>query len=110
MASKSVPIAVRRANRKLAEDLTTWRKLKGLTQAQVADRAGVSRSALARLEGGEGGVTLESLLRVLRALGVLDTLTKALDPYESDVGRLRWGEELPQRIRPTRLSGGDDDA
>ena len=108
MPSKTVPIAVRRANGRLAEDLVTWRKLRGLTQAQLADRSGISRATLARLEGGEGGVTLESLLRVLRSLGTLDTLLKALDPYESDVGRLRAGEELPRRIRPTRLSGGGD--
>jgi transcriptional regulator with XRE-family HTH domain len=108
MPSKTVPAAVRRANRRLAEDLVTWRKLRGLTQAQLADRSGISRATLARLEGGEGGVTLESLLRVLRSLGTLDTLLKALDPYESDVGRLRSGEELPRRIRPTRLTGGDD--
>lgn len=108
MPSKPVPVAIRRANRRLAEDLVTWRKLRGLTQAQLADRSGISRATLARLEGGEGGVTLETLLRVLRSLGILDTLLKALDPYESDVGRLRSGEELPRRIRPTRLTGGDD--
>jgi transcriptional regulator with XRE-family HTH domain len=108
MPSKPVPVPVRRANRRLAEDLVTWRKLRGLTQAQLADRSGISRATLARLEGGEGGVNLESLLRVVRSLGVLDTLLKALDPYESDVGRLRSGEELPRRIRPTRLTGGDD--
>ena len=26
---------------------------------------------------------------------------RALDPYESDVGRLRSDEELPQRVRPS---------
>jgi len=88
--------------------MTTWRKLRGLTQAQLADRSGVSRATVARLESGDGGIALESLLRVLRALGIMDNLTKALDPYESDVGRLRSGEELPRRIRPSRLIGRDD--
>ena len=105
---KRVPPAIRRTNRRLAEDLTAWRKLRGLTQAQLADRSGISRATLARLESGDGGITLESLLRVLRALGILDNLTKALDPYESDVGRLRSGEELPQRVRPSGLIGKDD--
>jgi transcriptional regulator with XRE-family HTH domain len=106
--AKSVPPAVRRTNRRLAEDLVVWRKLRGLTQAQLADRAGVGRATLARLESGEGGATLESLLRVLRSLGILDSLSKALDPYESDVGRLRSGEELPQRVRSSRLIGKAD--
>ena len=42
---------------------------------------------------------MENLLRVARALGVLDLLTKALDPYATDVGRLRADEELPTRVR-----------
>lgn len=103
-AAKPLPAAIRRANRQLAGDLKTWRKLRGLTQAQLADRAGISRAALSRLEHGGEGVSLESFLRVLRALGVLDALTRALDPYESDVGRLRSGEELPARVRRSELT------
>ena len=47
-------------------DLTVWRKLRHLTAEQVADRAGVSRSTVLRLEGGQGA-SLENLLRVARA-------------------------------------------
>ncbi len=92
------PVAVMRALDGLGRDLTTWRKLRHLTAEQVADRAGVSRSTVLRLEGGQGA-SLENLLRVARALGVLDLLTKALDPYATDVGRLRADEELPTRVR-----------
>lgn len=109
VAHRPPPAAVRRANRRLAEDLTTWRKLRGLTQAQLADRAGISRAALSRLErAGESGVSLETVLRVLRALGILDSLTSALDPFESDIGRLRSGEELPRRVRTADLTGDGD--
>ena len=45
------------------------------------------------------GANLEALLRVARALGVLDDITQALDPYRSDVGRQRADEQLPQRVR-----------
>jgi transcriptional regulator with XRE-family HTH domain len=102
--SRRLPPAVRRANRTLADDIAAWRKLKGLTQVQLADRAGVGTATLARLEQGEGGASVENLLKVLRALGVLDTVLKALDPYESDVGRLRASQTLPQRVRPRRLA------
>jgi transcriptional regulator with XRE-family HTH domain len=88
----------------VAEDLRSWRKLRGLTQAQLADRSGVSLATVARLESGEGNVRLESLLRILRALGLVDSLTKALDPYESDIGRMKSEEGLPQRIRPARMT------
>ncbi len=103
-----LPLPVRRALNHLADDLTTWRKLRGLTQAQLADRAGVSRDTLIRVEHGDGGVSVGNMLLVLRALGILESLPKALDPYESDVGRLRSDERLPQRVRPRPLTGHDD--
>ncbi|HVD39551.1 MAG TPA: helix-turn-helix transcriptional regulator [Solirubrobacterales bacterium] len=106
---KRTPPQLRRALRSLGEDLTAWRKLRGLTQAQLADRSDVARTTLIRLEDGDGGVSTENLLRVLRGLGVLDELTAALDPYESDVGRLRSGQRLPERVRPRSLREGSDE-
>jgi len=102
---RSVPLSVRRSLRRVTDDLSAWRKLRGLTQVQLADRSGVHRDTISRLERGDGGVSLENVLRVLRGLGLLETLTQSLDPYESDVGRLRADEQLPQRVRPRRLSG-----
>jgi transcriptional regulator with XRE-family HTH domain len=90
--------------RQVADGVRGWRKLRGLTQAQLADRAGVTRGTLSRLEQGDGGVSVENLLRVLRALGILDAVPEALDPYETDVGRLRADEQLPQRVRPRKLT------
>jgi transcriptional regulator with XRE-family HTH domain len=98
------PRAVLRALDDTGSSLAAWRRLRGLTQAQLADRAGVGRNTVLRLEKGDGGVSTENLLRVLRALGILDELPRALDPYESDVGRLRADEQLPRRVRPRRLS------
>ncbi len=99
------PPPIRRALSDVADSIAGWRKLRGLTQAQLADRAGVDRKTVMRLEQGNGGVSTENLLRVLRALGILDALPHALDPYESDVGRLRADEQLPRRVRPRRLTG-----
>lgn len=106
--SRPLPVAVRRTLREVADHVATWRKLRGLTQAQVAERADVSRDTVVRLEHGEGGVSVENLLRVLRALGILDGLSPALDPYETDLGRLRSSQRLPQRVRPRSLLGPDD--
>ena len=92
------PAAVTRALCGLGDDLGTWRRLRQLTAAQVADRAGVSRHTVMRLEKGEGA-SLETVLRVARALGMLDAIAASLDPYATDVGRLRADEALPQRVR-----------
>ena len=101
MALTKTPTAVASGQRRIGEQLATWRKLRQLTAAQVADRAGISRYTVMRLENGEGA-TVENLLRVARALGVLDTLVTALDPYATDLGRLRSQESLPERVRPPR--------
>jgi transcriptional regulator with XRE-family HTH domain len=106
--NKRIPPQLGRALRSLGEDLTAWRKLRGLTQAQLADRSDVARTTLIRLEDGDGGVSTENFLRVLRGLGVLDDFTAALDPYESDVGRLRSGQRLPERVRPRAMREDSD--
>lgn len=88
-----------RAAVQIGEHLTTWRKLLGLTAEQVADRAGISRTTLRRLEAGKTGVSFETVLDVARSLGQLDRLVEALDPYETDLGRARAHLQLPQRVR-----------
>jgi transcriptional regulator with XRE-family HTH domain len=102
VAAKSphvTPLPVRRALRVLGEHVSAWRKLNQLTAAQVAERANISRDTLRAIEQGSGTVSTENLLRVLRILGIMDELVKAADPYETDVGRLRMDETLPQRVR-----------
>ncbi|GGK51274.1 helix-turn-helix domain-containing protein [Nocardia camponoti] len=90
---------VNRAARELGEHITTWRKLLNLTAEQVADRASISRSTLRRLEQGELGVSMGTYLNTLRALGQLDQAVKAIDPYETDLGRARADQKLPKRVR-----------
>jgi transcriptional regulator with XRE-family HTH domain len=104
MAATRTPVPVVGAQRRIGEQLATWRKLRQLTAAQVAERAGISRYTVMRLENGEGA-SLENLLRVARALGVLDLLAAALDPYATDLGRLRAQESLPERVRHPRTGG-----
>lgn len=99
MATRPVPAQVRRSSHTIGASLATWRKLQGLTAAQLADRASISRSTLSRLENGDTGVGLEAFLNVSRALGILERLEVATDPFETDFGRARADEILPQRIR-----------
>lgn len=83
----------------IGEQLTSWRKLLGLTAAQVADRAGIARGTLARIEHGDPGVSLAAFLSVTHALGQLDRVVDATDPYTTDLGRARADQILPQRVR-----------
>ena len=101
MASSELPPAVDRAVRTVGEHLRSWRRLRQLTIAEVADRAGIGTSTVARLENGDGA-SLENVLRVARALGVLDSLVAAADPYATDIGRMRADDILPLRVRHRR--------
>jgi len=46
------------------------RELRGLTQSQLAQRAGVSREWVGRFERGENAPSLVSVMRVLKVLNV----------------------------------------
>ncbi len=65
----------------------------------VAERAGINRGTLTRLERGEVSVGLETFLRVAAALGVVDAIVKSTDPFDTDFGRARSDQRLPKRIR-----------
>ena len=49
--------------------LTNIRKSKGLTQEQLANKAGLSASTISNIESGENSYTLRSLIRIAEALG-----------------------------------------
>ncbi len=87
-----------RSATQLGDNFRSWRKLLGLTAQQVAERAGISRQTLSKLENGDA-VSHETVLGVARALGILDRIIEATDPWQSDLGRMRAAEDLPKRIR-----------
>lgn len=58
----------------VAHNVRTFRRGRDWTQEQLAERAGVSRATVAKIETGEGDVNLSVLSRLAWALGVL-TLT-----------------------------------
>ena len=57
----------------LGERIKQRRLAAGLTQKTLADKAGVSRRALIELEAGSGS-TLQTLVRVLKAMGLGDSM------------------------------------
>jgi transcriptional regulator with XRE-family HTH domain len=61
----------------LGEAIRHYRTAAGLTQAQLAEMAGLQRSYLSELEGGKETEQLKRILRTLRQLGVRMTLDEA---------------------------------
>jgi transcriptional regulator with XRE-family HTH domain len=99
MATRPVPVRTLRSADTIGEHLRTWRKLRGLTLEQLGERAGVHRGTVARLEQGDISVGMGTFLNVARALGILERLVTAVDPYETPFGRARADEALPKRVR-----------
>jgi transcriptional regulator with XRE-family HTH domain len=81
---------------------------RNLSQDQVVEAAGVGRSTVVRLEGGQG-IRLLSFIQVLRALGALEDLARF--PPEAGVSPLqlleRKGRRRRQSGRSRALRDGD---
>jgi transcriptional regulator with XRE-family HTH domain len=71
--------------------LRAARRAAGLTQAQVAARAGTTQPIVARLERGGGNPTLASIERTLHAAGY------ALELHAIPIGRSNVDEDLIRR-------------
>lgn len=61
----------------LGDAIRHYRTETGLTQAQLAEAAGIQRSYLSELENGKETEQLKRVFRLLRQLGVRMTLDKA---------------------------------
>jgi putative transcriptional regulator len=72
----------------LGRRLSRSRLDRNVTQSQLAEEAGVSKTTLERIERGED-VRLSNFLRVLRALGQLDALDRLVaEPLPSPIERV----------------------
>ena len=85
------------------------RRSSQIKQEALAEKAGISRYALSRLENGAGGIRLESFLSVLRSLNVLNRLSvvlpePTLTPIQLVELEKKSEEALPKRIRTRRSS------
>ena len=97
---KSVlPIPVRRAILKLGDDIQCARRRRRIPTELMAERAGVSRTTLHKIEKGEAGVSLKRYASVLFVLGMIERLSDLADVTHDTLGLDLEDERLPKRIR-----------
>lgn len=89
----------------LGERLRYARLRRGLTGVLFAERVGVSRDTLHRLERGDPGISIGTYVRALRVLG----LDSDIDLVAKDdvLGRKLQDERLTRRRRSTGGDHGD---
>jgi transcriptional regulator with XRE-family HTH domain len=98
-----------RVLKELGENIKLARKRRQLSEAQVAERAGIARSTLQLIEKGEPGVAMSSYLLVLFVLGLEKDLLKvgADDPLGrklQDAGLL--SKKMPRDTGPGSVDNG----
>jgi DNA-binding XRE family transcriptional regulator len=97
-----LPLSVRRALRKLGEDLSVARRRRRITMAMMAERALIDRKTLRRVERGDPGVSMGIYATVLFVLGMADRLESVADPRADRVGSTLEQDQLPKRVRVPR--------
>ena len=108
------PISVRRNLKNLGESLKKARLRRRLAMEIVADRAGISRETLAKIQAGDPGVSMGNYASVIFALGFGTGWMELADLLNDQVGQMLDEERLPQRVRAirttSRSSGGAEHA
>lgn len=103
MASRP-PISVRRGLIRLGADIKAARLRRGLKMEIVAERAGISRETLAKIQRGDAGVAMGNYASVLFALG-FGTSWMNLASIENDaVGQSLDEQRIPKRARSKTIS------
>ena len=81
----------------IAENLIRLRKLRGLSQAELGAAMGTSQSAVARIEGEEENITLNTLSRMVEALE--GRFSISISPAEVDLKLMNWWESIEWELR-----------
>jgi len=103
-ARVALPRPVERALHDLGRAISTARRMRRLSQEDLAQRIGTSLSTVRRMEDGYPGTALHTFLRALQVLGRLDAVVQVMAMENDVLGMELIREQLPQRVRTTGRS------
>ena len=98
----NLPLPVQKALRKLGQDISAARRRRRIPMILMAERAGMVRTTLGKIEKGDPTVSLGGYASVLFVLGLTDRLKDLVDANHDLIGRELEEEALPKRIRLSR--------
>src|SRR5262245_2610810 len=101
-SSRTLPIPVVRALRKLGHDIRDARRRRRLPVATAAQRASLSKTTWLKVGKGDPGVLGGTYVMVLFILGLVERVGQLADPGSDSLGLRLEEEQLPQRIRNKR--------
>lgn len=94
MSKRTPPVRPQHALRieAMGQRLRTARMARGMTQANLAERVGVDRTTIGKLEAGDPSTSLSTVLRVLSTLGL-----------ERDIDRIAAADEVGAQLAADSL-------
>jgi len=99
---KSLPLQVTERIKELGYRVRLARTRRGMSIAEVADKAGINRNTLGALELGKPGVALGAYVTVLWALGLDKTLEGVAHPDADLHGKTLEASRRPLRVRKSQ--------
>lgn len=97
--TEQLPLEVRKLAALLGERIRTARLRRQLSTDELAQVCGIGRRTLYRMEIGEPGVAIGSMLAVLWKLGLLDSVRAVANPDDDEHGKILEAARRPQRVR-----------
>ena len=97
----TIPHAVEAALRRLGSNIAIARKRRGMKQAELAGKTGVTHVTLRRVERGSPTTSIGAYFAAVWALGLETELGDLASPDRDEVGKQRELGRLAQRIRST---------
>ena len=88
--------------KKLGGDIRDARKRRGITVQLMAERMGVTRVTVAKIERGEPNTSMSNYAMALYILGKADELEMLMDRTRDSLGLDLMDEKLPKRVRVSK--------
>jgi len=93
---------------KVGKDINTARRRRRITIQLMAERTGLSRATVAKIEKGDQTASIGGYAAVLFVLGMTDRLSDLLDAAHELTDPQFVDEKLPKRVRlPSREKSSD---
>jgi transcriptional regulator with XRE-family HTH domain len=96
---QNLPFPAKRALDKLGADIRDARRRRRIPTELMAERAGISRTTLNKIEQGDSGVSMGAYVSVLFVLGLTGRVEELADASHDATGLAVEEEHLPKRIR-----------
>lgn len=105
--AQNPPAAVERTLKRLGQNIRTARLRRKLRLDDVAERMGISRFALSKVEKGKPTTAIAAYLGALWALGLLDQLEDVADPDRDEEGKILERARAPKTARSRKALDND---